>query len=373
MRILLSFSLFLVLLAGGCTVNRPMVDTDRPLLSKIQLPDGFRIDLFTESLPNARSLALGANGTIFVGSRSAGKVYALRDTNGDFRADERFEIAVDLNTPNGVAFRNGDLYVAEIDRILRFPDIESRLTSPEMEVISAGALPDDKWHGWKYIAFGPDDRLYVPVGAPCNICDEEDDRYASIMRMNADGSDLEVFVSGVRNSVGFDWHPETGELWFTENGRDLMGDDVPNDELNHAPQAGLHFGFPYCHAGEVLDPRHGEGKDCADYVAPKQKLAPHAAALGMKFYTGEMFPEEYQGQILIAEHGSWNRSEPIGYRLTLVRLNGNQALSYEPFATGWLSGDKAWGRPVDVLQLPDGSLLVSDDHADAIYRIYYAG
>jgi glucose/arabinose dehydrogenase len=234
-------------------------------------------------------------------------------------------------------------------------------------------LPSETHHGWKFIAFGPDGKLYVPVGAPCNICDPDPQRFANIMRMNADGSDPEVYAQGVRNSVGFDWHPQSKELWFTENGRDRLGDDVPPDELNRAPRAGMHFGYPYCHGGDISDPEFGTARPCAEFTAPAQKLGPHVASLGMRFYTGKMFPPEYRNQIFIAEHGSWNRSDRIGYRVTLVRLQENRVVSYEPFASGWLQDGGVWGRPADVLVLPDGSLLVADDYADAIYRITYRG
>jgi glucose/arabinose dehydrogenase len=235
--------------------------------------------------------------------------------------------------------------------------------------------PGDKHHGWKYIAFGPDGKLYIPVGAPCNICNdaEKDPRYASITRINADGSGQEVFAHGIRNTVGFAWHPQTNEMWFTENGRDMMGDDVPGDELNRAPQKDMHFGYPFCHEANIADPDFGKDHPCSDYTPPVQVLAPHTAALGMKFYTGNMFPAEYKNTVFIAEHGSWNRSEPIGYRVMMVKLDGNKAVSYKPFAEGWLKDGKAWGRPVDILQLPDGSLLVSDDFANTIYRITYKG
>jgi len=233
-------------------------------------------------------------------------------------------------------------------------------------------FPSDTQHGWKFIAFGPDGKLYVPVGAPCNICEPDADRYATIMRMNRDGSGLEVYARGVRNSVGFDWDPATGELWFTDNGRDWLGDDAPPDELNRAPKPGMHFGYPYCHGGMIPDPEYGHRRPCHDFTAPEQNLGPHVASLGMRFYTGKMFPPSYRNQIFIAEHGSWNRSSKIGYRVTLVRLENGKAIAYEPFATGWLQGEKAWGRPADVLVMADGSLLVSDDYAGAIYRISYA-
>lgn len=363
--------IFLLVCLQTACLNNNLIKSDTPLLDQIQLPDGFEIAVYAASVKNARSMALGEQGTVFVGSRSAGNVYALVDEDGDFIADQQYLIASGLNLPNGVAFREGALYVAEPDKVWRYDQIESQLANPPQPVLVSDAFPGDAWHGWKYIAFGPDDKLYVPVGAPCNICEKEDPRYASIMRMNADGSGLESFAKGVRNTVGFSWHPKTQELWFTENGRDLLGDEVPNDELNRAPATGMHFGYPYCHAGDISDPRFGEKRSCDEFTIPVQKLAPHTAALGMKFYTGSMFPESYKHNIFIAEHGSWNRKEPIGYRIMRVQLEGNQVTSYEPFAAGWLQEGKAWGRPVDVLLLPDGSMLVSDDHADVVYRIRY--
>jgi glucose/arabinose dehydrogenase/protein-S-isoprenylcysteine O-methyltransferase Ste14 len=350
----------------------PTMKAPGPALEKIKLPPGFRIDLYASGIEDARSMALGPRGVLFVGTRSEGKVYAVLDRDGDQKADEVLTIARGLNMPNGVAYRNGALYVAEVSRILRMDDIANRLHNPPKPVVVSKAFPKDRHHGWKYIAFGPDGLLYVPVGAPCNVCEKKDGRYASIMRMKPDGKDLAVFASGVRNTVGFDWHPETGELWFTDNGRDWMGDDRPPDELNRAPQQGLHFGFPYCH-GDILDSSYGRNRDCGEFTAPAILLGPHVAALGMKFYTGTQFPAQYRNQVFIAEHGSWNRSKPIGYRITLVRLEGNRAVRYETFAEGWLEGISAWGRPVDVLVMPDGALLVSDDRAGAIYRISYTG
>jgi glucose/arabinose dehydrogenase len=273
--------------------------------------------------------------------------------------------------PNGVAMRDGSLYVAEVQRVIRFDNIEENLKSPPKPLVVNDSFPTEEAHGWKYIAFGPDGWLYVPVGAPCNVCESDDERFSSIMRMRPDGSGLEVFSRGVRNTVGFDWHPETKELWFTNNGRDWMGDDLPPDTLHHAPAPGLHFGFPYCHAGRISDPEFGRKRRCEEFAKPALDLGPHVAALGMKFYTGRMFPKAYENQVFIAEHGSWNRSTPIGYRVMLVRLQENRAVSYEVFAQGWLQGRTAWGRPVDVLVMPDGALLVSDDRAGAIYRIVY--
>jgi glucose/arabinose dehydrogenase len=273
--------------------------------------------------------------------------------------------------PNGVVFHDGALYVAEVNRILRYDDIEAHLSNPPPPVVVNDSYPRDTHHGWKFMRLGPDGMLYVQVGAPCNICQRADPRYASITRLKLDGTGFEVFAHGVRNSVGFDWHPQTKELWFTDNGRDWLGDDRPPDELNRAPQPGLHFGFPYCHGKDIADPEFGNKRPCSDFVPPVLDLGPHVAALGMRFYTGAMFPPEYRNQIFIAQHGSWNRSQKIGYRVMRVRLEGNRAAEYEVFAAGWLQGEQVWGRPVDVQVMPDGALLVSDDHAGAIYRISY--
>ena len=287
------------------------------------------------------------------------------------RADEVITIAHGLNEPNGVALRDGALYVAESSRVIRYDNIEDRLKNPPEPVVVSDNFPRQSGHEWKYLRFGPDGKLYVPIGAPCNICEPPDKRQASIARMNADGSDFEIFARGVRNSVGFDWHPDTHQLWFTDNGRDLLGDDLPSDELNFAPEIGMNFGFPYCHQGDLPDPTFGKKHPCSEFVPPAAKLGPHVASLGMRFYTGNMFPSEYKNQIFIAEHGSWNRSIPIGYRVARVRLEGNRVVEQNIFAEGWLQGGEAWGRPVDVLVMPDGALLVSDDRAGAIYRISY--
>jgi glucose/arabinose dehydrogenase len=344
----------------------------QPKMESLVLPPGFKAEVFARDLRNARSMTLGGKGTLFVGTRDAGVVYAIEHDGK--AATKVHTIAKGLNMPNGVAFRDGALYVAEISRIHRFDRIEETLDAPKGVVINEG-YPTDGHHGWKLIAFGPDGWLYVPVGAPCNVCDRSgtDRRYASITRMRPDGSGPEVFAEGVRNTVGFDWHPDTKALWFTDNGRDMMGDDLPPDELNTAPRAGLHFGFPYCHGGTIADPEFGKARPCNQFAPPVQNLGPHVAALGMRFYTGSMFPAKYRKQIFIAEHGSWNRSRKIGYRVMLVRLEGDRAVSYEPFAEGWLQGESAWGRPVDVLVMPDGALLLSDDEAGAIYRLSYAG
>ncbi len=359
-----------VLLLGLATALVATNNNETPLQS-IRLPDGFEIELFAADVPNARSLALGDANTLFVGTRNEGEVYAIpleADADGVLRAGERRTLASGLNRPNGVAYRDGALYVAEVSRILRFDDIENRLEDPQFDVIRDD-YPSVRHHGWKYIAFGPDGKLYIPVGAPCNVCDQ--DGFAVITRMNPDGSEREVFAEGVRNTVGFTWHPDTGEMWFTDNGRDRMGDDMPPCELNHAPRAGMHFGFPHCHGGDIPDPDFSAGMACSEFTPPAQALGPHVAPLGLKFYTGTMFPASYHKQLFIAEHGSWNRSDPIGYRITLVRMVDGQAVSYETFADGWLQDGESWGRPVDLLLLPDGSMLVSDDKGGRIFRITY--
>ena len=337
-------------------------------ISDVEVPSGFVIEEYAD-VPKARSLALGDQGTLFVSTRKGRSVYAVvENADGSTRT---IELLGGMSTPNGIAFHDGDLFVAEIDRVLRYADIEANLDAvPAAEVLDVD-LPSDRHHGWRYIGFGPDDKLYISIGAPCNVCEKFG--YGQIIRMNADGSGRETFASGIRNSVGFTWHPTTDELWFTDNGRDMMGDDIPPCELNRAPRAGLHFGFPYCHGGGILDPRFGEGRKCEEYTPPAQELGPHVAPLGVKFYTGDMFPPEYRNQVFIAEHGSWNRSKKIGYRVTLVRLEGNRAVSYEPFAFGWLQGQSVAGRPVDLIVKEDGSLLVSDDLAGKIYRISYTG
>ncbi len=339
-------------------------------LDKIKLPPGFVISVYAE-VPNARSITLSPAGILYVGNRDEDKVYAVVDENKDGKADKVYTIASGLNTPNGVAFKNGNLYIATISSILKLENIESSLANPPQPKTVYDKFPTDKHHGWKFIAFGPDGKLYVPVGAPCNVCKKDNPIYASITRINDDGTGLEIFANGIRNSVGFSWHPINKQLWFTENGRDMLGDDIPADELNTAPAAGLHFGFPYCHQGDILDPEFGANKNCKDYIAPVQKLGPHVAALGMRFYSGNKFGAEYTNQIFIAEHGSWNRKQPIGYRVSLVKIGAaGKSLGYSIFAEGWLQPDgKVLGRPVDVQQMPDGALLVSDDYSGVIYRI----
>ena len=380
--IIINILIFYVFSAGSCneasqdkTSGHTIAQTDAgatgEIVDFVKLPEGFQIAYYAKDVENARSLALGTNGTVFVGSRNAGNVYALVDKNKDQVADEKFVIASGLNSPNGVAFRDGALYVAEINRVLKFENIESNLQNPPAPVVVNDQFPTDGHHGWKYIAFGPEGKLYVPVGAPCNICKSKNPIFASITRMNPDGSNVEIFANGIRNTVGFAWHPQTNELWFTDNGRDWLGDNRPPDELNRAPQKDMHFGYPHCHGNDIPDPKYGNEGDCQKYTPPVQELGPHVAALGMKFYTGDMFPSKYKNQIFIAEHGSWNRSSPLGYRIMMVTLDGNKALGYSVFAEGWLDGRSVKGRPVDILVMADGALLVSDDDADAVYRISY--
>lgn len=317
-------------------------------------------------------MTLGDKGTVFVGTRREGVVYALVDTNQDNQADKIYTIARGLNMPNGVAFRDGALYVAEVQRVIRFDDIENRLENPPAPVVVRSDFPRQSLHGWKFIAFGPDGKLYVPVGAPCNICKSKDERFASLLRMDANGQNLEIFAQGIRNTVGFDWHPQTGVLWFSDNGRDWLGDTVPPDELNLAPEKGLHFGFPHIHGRSIRDPQFGQ-ETPPRFTPPAGELEAHVAALGVEFYNGDQFPAQYRNALFVAEHGSWNRSAKVGYKVGVAFIDGSRVTGYEPFATGWLKNEQVSGRPVDIETLPDGSLLVSDDFDGTIYRIYYSG
>lgn len=363
-------AVLLALLAGALWLRGlPMGD---PGLTKVRLPPGFAITHFARDLPGARSLALGTGGTVFVGTRGEDVVYALRDPDGDGRADSVYRLGGAFDAPNGVAFRGGALYVADIARIWRFSGIEDRLAAPPAPVLVTDGLPREGWHGLRYIGFGPDGLLYVGSGVPCNVCQRDDERFATILRVHPDSATIAIYARGVRNSVGFDWHPETGELWFTDNGRDWMGPNQPPDELNRAPAAGLHYGFPFCHGGDLQDAEF-TARPCVEFTAPAARLDAHVAPLGMRFYTGAQFPPRYRGRIFIAEHGSWNRLIPVGYRITTVRFDGDEP-RYEVFARGWLSRTRrnAWGRPVDLLVMPDGALLVSDDAAGVVYRISYS-
>jgi glucose/arabinose dehydrogenase len=348
-------ALIVLLLAGCASGPRP---------GEIRVPPGFEASVYSGNVPLARSLALGSNGTLFVGGKES-DVYAVPPGGG-----KAVRIATGLQEPHGVAFRDGALYVAERSRILRYDGIESHLADPPAPVVVADGLPKYKHHGLRPLAFGPDGMLYVAVGSPCNICLPEE-QYGVIMKLDKENKTSEIVARGVRNSVGFDWHPRTKELWFTDNGRDLLGHDAPPDELNRVSRAGLHFGYPFCHGGKLPDPEFGARRRCSEFEPPAARLGAHVAALGMRFYTGTQFPPEYRGGIFIAEHGSWNRKPMSGYRISVVKLRDGAPATYETFADGWLQNERAWGRPVDVLVAPDGALLVSDDKAGVIYRISY--
>ncbi len=340
-------------------------------MGAIKLPKGFSIEVLQGDLPDARSMALSPSGIIFLGSRSD-QVRAVvhKDYYKGSLKPGVFEIAKGLNMPNGVAFRNGDLYVAEIHQILRYKNIEKQLQDRKFSSeVFRGNLPDKEHHGWKYLNFGPDGWLYFGIGAPCNICKSTDERFASIARVSEDGKTFEVFAHGIRNTVGFDWDAK-GNMYFTDNGRDWLGEDKPNDEFNFIEKKGQHFGYPFCHEGEISDPEFGKDRACSEFVKTHTKMGPHVAALGMKFYRGKAFPKEYQSKAFIAQHGSWNRSKKIGYRV--VTVDPAKPDSMLIFAEGWLKEDASVdGRPVDVLEAPDGNLLVSDDHAGKIYRIRF--
>lgn len=367
-----------LLIAVACvvavwSVTTPGAESVALPVEKLRVPPGFKVELYA-SVPNARSMTLSDSGVLYVGNRNfRGNVYAVTDANKDGKADAVIKVADGLLSPNGVAFKDGALYVACVNTVFRFDDIDRRLKDPPKPVVVTNSFPSDMHHGWKFIKFGPDGLLYIPVGAPCNVCEKEDPRYASLMRMGKDGKNVEIFARGIRNTVGFDWHPITKEVWFTDNGRDHLGDDLPPDELNRAPIKGLHFGFPYRYGGNKPDPEFGsKAPSGVNFVPPAQDLGAHVAALGLSFYRGPMFPKEYADKVFIAEHGSWNRSKKSGYRVMQVTIGKDgKASGYKPFIEGWLQGDEPWGRPVDILFMPDGSMLVSDDHGNAIYRITY--
>lgn len=375
-------ALFFLLFSSVCIAS-PF----KPLpLDAIQLPPNFHITIFADNLKNPRSLTRDTQGRVFVGSQTSGSVYALEDIDKDGKVDKRWRIARDLYMPNGVAWHNNDLYVAEISRLLRIKDVSQalqrevgwlgqrgryRTPSTGKREVLYDRLPDKRHHGWRYIGFSPQGQLFISLGVPCNVCRTRAP-VGTISYFDDSFQLLTPFAKGVRNSVGFTWHPQHKTLWFTDNGRDMLGDDLPSDELNHAPKAGLHFGFPYCHEGTVPDPSYGGQKNCKQFTPPAHKLGAHVASLGLRFYTGSQFPKAYQNRLFIAEHGSWNRTEPTGYRIVALTLNKQQqVIKEEVFATGWLDNGHVWGRPVDLLVMPDGALLVSDDYAGVIYRIFY--
>ncbi|WP_251357978.1 sorbosone dehydrogenase family protein [Kangiella sp. TOML190] len=343
-----------------------------------EVPKGFQIDVFASEVEGARQMALSKTGIIYVGSMRAGKVHAVIDSDGDFKADKTVLVMDGLNLPSGLAYKDGDLYIAEVDQVIRIKDIDTSYDkSPKSEVVYDN-LPDKSHHGWKYTKFGPDGRLYVPIGVPCNICLSEDKRFGTIVAIDVTNGESEVVANGVRNSVGFDWDPKTKHLWFTDNGRDMMGDDVPPCELNQVSEAGQFFGFPYVHGKAVKDPkfykRFANDRPKMDFVEPAWEFQAHVAPLGMLFYQGEQFPKEYQNSIFVAQHGSWNRSSKVGYKVVnLQRDEQGKVVSQTDFATGWLDGEETLGRPADVIMLSDGSLLISDDGFSKIYRVSYNG
>ena len=341
-------------------------------LGRLHLPPGFFISLYAENLPDARQIAIGTQGTLFVGSRQAGRVYAAVDADHNGVAERVGLIAERLSMPSGIAFRDGALYVAAVDRVLRYADIEKHLVSPPQPEQVVDGLPSASHHGWKFIAFGPDGALYVPIGAPCNICAPAPP-YASIVRIKTDDGQITAYARGVRNSVGFDWHPETGEMWFGDNGRDMLGDEQPADEINRVRRSREHFGYPFIHAGELRDPEFGAGHQADEFSPPAIKLDAHVAPVGLAFYRGKMFPPAYRNALFVAEHGSWNRTHKSGYRVMVATITANgEVASYAPFITGWLEGEKSWGRPVAFATMADGSLLISDDQAGVVYRVTYS-
>ncbi len=352
-----------------------------PELKKFRLPVGFSISVYSDQVESARGMAVTTSGIVFVGSRdnkkAGGRVYAVVKNDKEGEPPKVVTVAKGLNSPIGVTLLNGSLYVSEMSRVVRFDDIENTYDkSPPLHVVKDD-FPKEKWHGEKIIKAGPDGKLYIPIGAPCNVCDKENEPYSKIYRMNPDGSEFEIYARGVRNSVGFAWHPVTKELWFTDNGRDLLGDNLPSDKLNVAPKSGMHFGFPYCFGGVVADPEFGKKRSCDEFVEPAAKLGPHVASLGLAFNEGTQFPAQYKNQLFIAEHGSWNRTQKIGYRVALITLSNNKVASDTVFVEGFLQDEVVIGRPVDIAFLPDGSMLISSDNdivkggGGRIYRVTY--
>jgi len=338
-------------------------------VDKFKVPAGFKIELWAGDLQEARSMTLGAKGTVFVSQRVHDGVYAITD-KGDHR--EVKKILSGLNSPNGVAFSNGTLFVAERERILRYDNIEDHLDNPPEPKVVFDGLPHQDGHFWKFMVMGPDGWLYFNQGSPTNLTMPLYIQ-AAILRVQPEKRIFEIYAQGVRNSVGMAFSPITRQLWFTDNGRDWLGEDEPSDELNHATKQGENFGYPFCHQGDILDPVYGKYSSCDSFVPPDAKLGPHVASLGMRFYTGKMFPADWKNNIVIAEHGSWNRTEKSGYNLTRVVLDptGSKVVKTEVFASGFLDGQNILARPVDVQVMPDGSLLVSDDWNGAVYRISY--
>ena len=341
---------------------------DKLPTAKLKVPQGFNIEVYATGMTNAREMALGDKGTVFVGSRLVDKVYAIVNKDGKRTVKV---LASGLYRPNGVAFKNGTLYIAELSKISKIDNVEDHLDDPPKPTVIYDNLPKGEAHGWKFIAIGPDNKLYVPVGQPGNNV-LHDDAHGQIRRLNLDGSGAEVYAVGVRNTVGFDWQPETKHLYFTDNGRDWLSEDVPEDELNRVTKQGQDFGAPYCYQGNLPDPEFGWGHSCSEFVTPVGLMGPHSASLGMRFYTGSMFPKSYRNAIIVARHGSWNRSKKFGGDVVVVHLDKDgKVKNMEPLVTGFLEDNKYIGRPDDVLVMKDGSVLVSDDWNGAVYRITY--
>lgn len=356
-------------LAGKMTVT----PADQIPVNRIKLPPGFKVEVWATGMPGGRAIVAGDNGKYYVGTRGIGRVYEVTDSGG---ARTVRTVVDKLNQPSGVAYRNGSLYVMAIDKVLRFDGIAGNPNAQPVDMTAAFKLPKEQHHNWKYIAFGPDGKLYVPFGAPCNICELPSPEYAQIRRYNPDGSGMEVVATGVRNSVGFDWHPQTRELWFSNHGRDWLGDDTPNDTLHRVRATGLNHGFPFCHEGRMADPDVKKANACGGVEPPVALMGPHAASMGVMFYSGTMFPPEYRGALFNARKGSWNRTKKIGYDVVMVKAapDGKNA-QIVPFMTGFMNeADQSfWGRPAYLLQMKDGSLLVSDEQLGAIYRVSYGG
>jgi glucose/arabinose dehydrogenase len=341
---------------------------DKLPVDKLKAAKGFKIEVYASGMANARSLALGDKGTVFVGSRLVDKVYAITEKDGK---REVKVVASGLYRPNGVAFKNGTLYIAELSQISKIEGIEDKLDNPPKPTVIYSDLPKDEAHGWKYLAIGPDNKLYFEVGQPCNNC-IPDDKHGQMRRINLDGSGMEVIARGIRNTVGFDWHPGSKEMYFTDNSRDWMSEDLPNDELNRITKVGLHFGSPFCYQGDIPDPEFGWGRKCSEFEPPIKLMGPHAAALGMKFYTGGSFPAKYKNQLLVARHGSWNKTNKFGGDVVLVNIKKDgTAGEIEPFVTGFLENNSYVGRPVDILVMKDGAILISDDWNGAVWRVSY--
>lgn len=341
---------------------------DKLPLDKLKVPKGFRIEVWASNVPNARSMRLGDKGTVFVGSRLQDKVHAIVDKDGKRTVKV---IASGMHRPNGLAFKDGTLYISELSKVSKLEKIEDNLDTPPKPILIYDDLPKDEAHGWKFIGIGPDNKLYIPVGQPCNNC-LPPDTHAQIRRIDLDGKNMEVVAKGVRNTVGFDWHPVSKQLYFGDNARDWASEDLPEDELNRVTKVGQHFGAPFCYQGDFLDPEFGWGRACSEFEKPIAKMGAHTAVLGMRFYTGNQFPNDYKNGIFMARHGSWNRSVKLGGDIVHVKLKADGSVqSMKPIVTGFIQDNKFVARPADVLQLKDGSLLISDDFNGAIYRLSY--